>query len=127
MLDGYTETGSLANLTVGHRTINDLEERFDLTLAEVHSVAPGRTIETRARFGGLSYQRLGSDTIDVTLLGQQLSFATPGQRDVSGGYSSFGMSMHMQDGLSFFFDGEGYLMNDRSRIAIGKGGLRHTF
>lgn len=57
MIDGYTETGSSANLTLGRRTVQDIEERFDLTLRQTIALANAHALTAEARLGALAFQR----------------------------------------------------------------------
>ena len=83
-LDGFSETGSMQNLTVGRRAINDLEERAEVELSTVHPLAGG-TMKALVNFGAIGLERLGNPTINTVLLAQSLSFTTPGQRNAVGG------------------------------------------
>ena len=67
-VDGYTETGSNANATVGARIVQVFEG--ELELAATRKI---ETTEVTVR-GGLDYrQAIGGATQDVTLLGQNLA------------------------------------------------------
>ena len=73
-LDGYSESGSMQNLTVGRRSINDLEERGEIELSTVSGAFKGS-----ATIGIIGLERLGNPNINTVLLGQNLGFVTPGQ------------------------------------------------
>src|SRR6202035_958527 len=76
--DGFTETGSTANMTAGRRTLEDAEERAELTLTRTILPDAGR-FEVGLTGGVLGQQRTGSGTVNAILLGQALAFAAPGK------------------------------------------------
>lgn len=127
MIDGYTETGSSANLTLGRRTVQDIEERFDLTLRQTIALANAHALTAEARLGALAFQRIGPDTISAVLFGQEFSFLTPGRRDVTGGTAIFSAGWQTPRGLSLFVSGEGVVMDNQSRVVIGTLGVRQAF
>ncbi len=120
--DGYTETGSTANMTVGSRTAQNLEERGELKLTMTQG-----TVSTSVYGGLLGVQRLGDTTINASLLGQPLPFATPGDDIVWGGYGGLGIAWRNAAGLSFFGAVEYTALSDQSRIVSGQGGVRVAF
>ncbi|MEJ2117725.1 MAG: autotransporter domain-containing protein [Pseudolabrys sp.] len=88
--DGYTESGSTAKLTVGDRSTGDFEERGQLSLACTQAFAPDEALRINIFGGLLADQRAGSTTINATLLGQAIPFATPGNDSVRGGFGGAG-------------------------------------
>ena len=82
--DGYTESGSTANLTVGTRTVQDFEERGELKFTRTQTFGSNVAIATSLYGGVLAVQRLGDTTVDAALLGQPIPFATPGKDSVWG-------------------------------------------
>jgi len=87
-LDGYSESGSEQDLSVGRRSINDLEERAELEFSTFKPVSWGCTVKSTISVGAIGLERLGNQTIDTVLLGQNLSFITPGQASAVGGSST---------------------------------------
>ena len=85
--DGYTETGSTANLTVGARSLDNFEERVQLKATTERALASGSVLTTDLHGGVIGSQRLGGRTINATLLSQAIPFATPGAKNVWGGYA----------------------------------------
>ena len=120
--DGYTETGSTANMTVGSRTLQDLEERAELKLTMTQGA-----VSTSLYGGVLGVQRLGDTTINASLLGQPLPFATPGDDNVWGGYGGLGIAWRTAAGMSLFGAVEYTALSDDSGIVSGQAGLRVAF
>ena len=124
--DGYTESGTTAPLTVGNRTVNDFEERGQLKLASTHIFKPTEVIMTSIYGGVLGVQRAGSTTIDATLLGQAIPFATPGKDDVWGGFG--GAGLEWRTGRVVLYASTEYLaLSDDSSVVSGQGGIRVAF
>lgn len=119
--DGYTESGSTANLTVGARNVQALEERVELTLAKVGTLAGHRTTY-RVTGGALSQQRLGGGAVDLTLLGQSLVAATPDGKNTIGGYG--GVGLDWQSGFMTLFAAGEFTGANSSTTYSGKGGIR---
>ena len=116
-LDSYSEAGSAQNLMVSNRTTQNLEERFDLALSQTKALADG-ILETTATVGAIGLERLGSTTINTVLIGQNLSFATPGEDNTVGVHAGVGFDYRVTQRVSLFAAGDGTLMNDKSRSAI---------
>jgi outer membrane autotransporter protein len=125
-LDGFSESGSMQNLTVGRRAINDLEERAEVELSTVHPLAGG-TMKALVNFGAIGLERLGNPTINTVLLAQSLSFTTPGERNAVGGVLGAGLEYWPTPNVSVFLAGEGTAMSDKSASFAGKGGARVSF
>lgn len=64
----------MQNLSVGQRSINDLEERGEVELSTISGAFKGS-----ATIGFIGLERLGNPNINAVLLGRNLSFVTPGQ------------------------------------------------
>ncbi len=126
-LGGYSETGSSANMIVGARTAQDFEQRGDLTLAGNFTLADDALVRVSLRGGVLGRQSVGGTTVNAILLGQDLAFATPGKRSVSGVYVGGGLNWCRTDQFSLFIDSEVTTMSDSSSVVITKGGMRAAF
>jgi hypothetical protein len=67
--------------------------------------------------GAIGVERLGNQTIDTVLLGQNLSFITPGQASAVGGVIDAGIQYHPVGNVSLFISGEGTAMSATGAIA----------
>jgi outer membrane autotransporter protein len=121
-LDGYSESGSMQNLSVGQRNINDLEERGELEFSTVSGAFKGT-----ATIGVIGLERLGNPTINTVLLGQNLSFVTPGQASAVGGVVGLGLQYRPLPNVSLFVAGEATAMSDKSDSFAATGGARVSF
>jgi hypothetical protein len=124
--DGYTESGSTANLTVGTRAVQDFEERGQLKLTRMQVFAPTAIIMTSIYGGALGVQRAGNTTVDATLLGQAIPFATPGKDDVWGGFGGAGLELRTGR-VTLFASAEYLALSDASSVLSGQGGIRVAF
>ena len=123
--DGYTETGSTANLTIGGQTVNALEERGEFKLTHAVTLNPMNQLSTSITGGVLGTQRFGT-TINATLLGQAIPFATPGKSDVWGGFGGFGLEWRTRN-VTLFSVAEYLALSDNSTVVSGRAGLRVGF
>jgi len=126
-LDGFTETGSAQNLTVGQQSIDDVEERIEVEFSKVMPVSFGGTFKLTEYVGGIGLERLGNPNINTVLLGQNLSFVTPGASAAGSVVYGGALQYRPTPSVSLFLAGEGTVMSDRSGSVAVTGGTRVAF
>ena len=125
VLSRWTLTAT-APLTVASRTIQDFEERGELTLTRATPLGPDLLLVS-VHVGALGLERAGDTTVDATLLGINLPFVTPGKNTVGGMLGGGGVEWRTREGVSFFGAGEAIGFSDQSLVWSAKGGLRVAF
>jgi autotransporter-like protein len=120
--DGYTETGSSANLTIGGRDVQAAEERAEATLAYVRNIGANR-LTLRVTGGALAQQRTAGSTVNVALLGQNFVATTPDQANVTGLLAGAGADWQIGR-VARFASAEAVGTNDSTKTYRGWGGIR---
>jgi outer membrane autotransporter protein len=122
--DAFSEQGSAQNLSIASRTVQDVEERLELALSRIDTRAGVGSIKTMVNIGGIALERIGDPAISGVLLGQNLTFLTPGRSSAAGVVVGVGIDWHVVDRVSLFAGAEGTWMSDKSTTAVAKGGVR---
>lgn len=119
--DGYSESGSSANLGVAGRVMQAFEERAELAYAKARLLGDGQ-LTLRVSAGALAQQLAGGSTLNLVLLGQDLVAAAPGRGSLAGLYAGAGVDWQFGR-VAVSASSEATAMNDGTRSIGGKGGL----
>jgi hypothetical protein len=125
--DGYTETGSSANLTVNARSLQTFEGRLQLALTASTALPWGSVLRAAVHGGAIGYARVGDKGVSALLLGQGLAFAVPGKDQASGWYYGGRFEAGVGPFARLFAEAESIALSDHSRITTARGGLEVAF
>ncbi len=101
-LGSYRESGtSNANLSVDDRTVNVLTSKLQLATA----YQAGQDTELELRVGARA-RNTNADDIDVSIAGQQFSYDSAGDDNVSGGFAGVNLRVATINNFNFVVDVE---------------------
>jgi outer membrane autotransporter protein len=124
-LDGYTETGGTANLTVGARDMHALEERLELALHQTLD-AGGTPVSWHAAAGLSLYQRIGGHDVTVGVFGNALTFDPGAEDNETSAFARAGFDASLTSSLNLFGEAEAQHGEDWDAVS-GFGGVRLKF
>jgi hypothetical protein len=81
-------------------------------LSNVRPVSFGGTVKSTISIGAIGLERLDNPAIDTGLLGQNLSFVTPGQASAIGGVLGASIQYNPMSNVSLFISAEGTAMSE---------------
>ncbi len=126
-LDGYTESGTTAPLTVDDRDVHIGVARLQVAAPYETVFADGSAFRYRVKAGIEARTNFGGETIDGALLGQNISFNPGGDDDTFGGYA--GLSGEYDTGSGFVLTAgtEGLIDTVGSYQLSGRAGVSFRF
>ena len=126
-LDGFTETGTAAPLTVNDRDIHVGVARFQLALPVESRGANGAVSRLTLKGGVEARTQFGGQTVSGALLGTAINF-NPGSDDSTLGVFAGLAAEHIsQRGATFYVSAEVRAEHDGSRQVSGKAGVKFAF
>jgi hypothetical protein len=124
--DGYNESGSTQTLSIGNRTLQDFEERAELEFSRA-GLFGNSALKTTLHGGFIGLQRVGDTNISAVLIGQGLTFATPGHASAAGGAFGASFDYAVAPNMVVFGAAEGQFMSDQSQTVSARGGFKVVF
>ncbi len=108
-LDGYSESGSAADVTADDRTLHTLSARAKLSFFSDFQVEGGRTMQQESYVGLVGRSSLGDDDASIELLGSKIEFDYGGEDRSLGLIAGLNATLLGSDGaerVSAGFNGE---------------------
>jgi len=126
-LDGFTETGAAAPLSVNDRDIHVLQARTQLTMPVVHEGADGSRRSSAFYVGLEGRANVGDEDVSGALLAQNISFDPGGDDVVGGAFAGLQFERTSSGGTTLYGSIEGQVETGGGRQASAKGGVRFRF
>lgn len=126
-LDGYTETGSTAPLTVAERDLHILHARFELAMLMSSQWANNFNVNFSPYVGVDGRSLVDGEAVSATLLGQNLSFNPGGEEDVASAFAGVRLALLKAENFGIFAGIEGSIDTEESSTLAGNFGLNWQF
>ncbi|MEP3279242.1 MAG: autotransporter outer membrane beta-barrel domain-containing protein, partial [Stappiaceae bacterium] len=126
-LDGYTEGGTTAPLTVDDRDVHIGVARLQLAAPYENIFADGSAFRYRLKAGIEARTNFGGETIAGALLGQNISFNPGGDDNTLGGYVGLSGEYDTGGGLVLTAGTEGLVETTGSYQFSGRAGVKFRF
>lgn len=126
-LDGYTETGSTAPLTVAERDLHILHARFELAMLMSSQWANNFNVNFSPYVGVDGRSLVDGEAVSATLLGQNLSFNPGGEEDVASAFAGVRLALLKAENFGIFAGIEGSIDTEESSTLAGNLGLNWQF
>lgn len=126
-LDGYTEEGVTAPLTVDDRTIHIGVARLQLAAPNQVSRPDGSVLRYQMKAGAEGRTNFGGNTVDGALLGQNISFDPGGEDETLGAFAGLSGEYDTGGALVFNAGAEGLIETSGSYQISGKIGAKIRF
>jgi hypothetical protein len=126
-LDGFTETGAAAPLTVKDRDIHVGQARAQIAMPLTHSNDDGGQSRLLLKGGIEARTQFGDRDVSGTLLAQSIVFNPGGEERVIGGFAGLSAEHITANGMVFHATIEGLIEDDDSTQVSGKAGVKFRF
>ncbi len=126
-LDGFTETGAAAPLTLSDRDIHLLQARTQLTMPNERTNADGSKRRDAFYIGVEGRTNVGDEDISGVLLAQNITFDPGGDQTVGALFAGLEFERTSASGTTFFASVEGQVETGGGRQASGKAGIKFRF
>jgi len=126
-LDGFTETGTTAPLTLQKRNVHLAQARYQLGVPLTRQTDDGGLSRLTLKGGIELRTQFGDRDISGTLLAQRITFNPGGAQSAVGAFAGVSAEHVTTGGLVFHTTLEGLAENDGSTQVSGKAGIRFRF
>lgn len=126
-LDGFTETGAAAPLTVKDRDVHVGQARAQLAVPLNHGGSDGARSRLMLKGGVEARTQFGDRDVSGTLLAQNIVFDPGGDRNAIGAFTGLSVEHTTANGLTFHATVEGLIEDDGSTQVSGKSGVKFRF
>lgn len=126
-LDGFTENGTAAPLSVNDRDVHVGQARYQLATPLTHQAKDGAQSRLLLNGGAEVRTQFGDRDVSGTLLAQGISFNPGGEETVGGVFAGLSAEHITADGMTFHASVEGLAEDDGSTQVSGKAGIKFRF